>query len=74
MNEFLNNMATTLKEDYGTTMTKVEDSDITSLLLESLSYARKMADAARFEALLERIDLATEIIQEHDTPSGRKLG
>jgi hypothetical protein len=67
MNEFLNDLAKSLKEDYGTTMTKVEDDDITSLLLESLSYARKMADDARFEALLERIDLATEIIQEHDT-------
>lgn len=73
MNEFLNDLAKSLKEDYGTTMTKVEDDDITSLLLKSLSYARKMADDARFEALLERIDLATEIIQEHDTPSGRKL-
>jgi hypothetical protein len=67
MNEFLNDLAKSLKEDYGTTMTKVEDDDITSLLLKSLSYARKMADDARFEALLERIDLATEIIQEHDT-------
>ena len=74
MNEFLNDLAKSLKEDYGTTMTKVEDDDITSLLLKSLSYARKMADDARFEALLERIDLATKIIQEHDTPSGRKLG
>ena len=74
MNEFLNDLAKSLKEEYGTTMTKVEDGDITSLLLKSLSYARKMADDARFEALLERIDLATEIIQEHDTPSGRKLG
>jgi hypothetical protein len=67
MNEFLNDLAKSLKEDYGTTMTKVEDDDITSLLLKSLSYARKMADDARFEALLERIDLATEIIQEHDS-------
>jgi hypothetical protein len=67
MNEFLNDLAKSLKEDYGTTMTKVEDDDITSLLLKSLSYARKMADDARFEALVERIDLATEIIQEHDS-------
>tara|TARA_R110002020_G_scaffold49462_3_gene140705 strand:+ start:130 stop:348 length:219 start_codon:yes stop_codon:yes gene_type:complete len=67
MNEFLNDLAKSLKEDYGTTMTKVEDGDITSLILDSLSYARKMADDARFEALLERIDLATEIIKEHDT-------
>jgi hypothetical protein len=67
MNEFLNDLSKSLKEDYGTTMTKVEDDDITSLLLKSLSYARKMADDARFEALVERIDLATEIIQEHDS-------
>ncbi len=58
MNKFLNN---------------IEDGDITSLLLESLSNARKIADDARFEALLERIDLATEIIQEHDTPSIRNI-
>jgi|TARA_R110000744_G_scaffold25605_1_gene63418 hypothetical protein len=43
----------------------IEDDDITTFTLTSLRAARQMADVARFEQLVERIDEAIEVIMKH---------
>ncbi len=43
----------------------IEDNDITTFTLTSLRASRQMADTARFEQLVERIDEAIDIIMKH---------